>query len=137
MTSPASSSGPVVAPPAETRPPKVRFRQARSLCDPAILRRALLQSVVKLDPRHMIKWLPHREHPGRQHGDDSGRAGLLDGGHQVLGTNGGSFYGEGGAHPFENPAGFRNMWKLLLVIVLRSPSCSCSGGSPAGLGRRT
>jgi potassium-transporting ATPase ATP-binding subunit len=56
MTGPASSpGGPVVAPPAETRQPKVRFRQARSLYDPAILRRALLQSVVKLDPRHMIK----------------------------------------------------------------------------------
>jgi potassium-transporting ATPase potassium-binding subunit len=37
---------------------------------------------------------------------------------KLLGTNGGSFYGEGGAHPFENPTGFTNMWELLLVIVL-------------------
>jgi potassium-transporting ATPase potassium-binding subunit len=37
---------------------------------------------------------------------------------KLLGTNGGSFYGVGGAHPFENPTGFSNMWELLLVIVL-------------------
>jgi potassium-transporting ATPase potassium-binding subunit len=37
---------------------------------------------------------------------------------KLLGTNGGSFYGVGGAHPFENPTGFTNMWDLLLVIVL-------------------
>jgi potassium-transporting ATPase potassium-binding subunit len=37
---------------------------------------------------------------------------------KLLGTNGGSFYGAGGAHPFENPTGFTNMWDLLLVIVL-------------------
>jgi potassium-transporting ATPase potassium-binding subunit len=37
---------------------------------------------------------------------------------KLLGTNGGSFYGVGGAHPFENPTGFTNMWQLLLVIVL-------------------
>jgi len=37
---------------------------------------------------------------------------------KLLGTNGGSFYGVGGAHPFENPTGFSNMFDLLLVIVL-------------------
>ena len=37
---------------------------------------------------------------------------------KLLGTNGGSFYGAGGAHPFENPSGFSNMFDLLLVIVL-------------------
>jgi potassium-transporting ATPase potassium-binding subunit len=37
---------------------------------------------------------------------------------KLLGTNGGSMYGVGGAHPFENPTGFTNMWELLLVIVL-------------------
>jgi potassium-transporting ATPase ATP-binding subunit len=56
MTGPAGpSGGAVVAPPPETRQPKVRTRPGRSLYDPAILRRALLQSVLKLDPRHMIK----------------------------------------------------------------------------------
>jgi potassium-transporting ATPase potassium-binding subunit len=37
---------------------------------------------------------------------------------KLLGTNGGSFYAVGGAHPFENPTGFSNMFDLLLVIVL-------------------
>jgi K+-transporting ATPase ATPase A chain len=37
---------------------------------------------------------------------------------KLLGTNGGSAYGAGGAHPFENPTGFTNMFALLLVIVL-------------------
>ncbi len=37
---------------------------------------------------------------------------------KLFGTNGGSFYGAGGAHPFENPTGFTNMFDLLLVIVL-------------------
>jgi potassium-transporting ATPase potassium-binding subunit len=37
---------------------------------------------------------------------------------KLLGTNGGSFYGAGGAHPFENPTGFTNIFDLLLVIVL-------------------
>jgi potassium-transporting ATPase potassium-binding subunit len=37
---------------------------------------------------------------------------------KLLGTNGGSFYAAGGAHPFENPTGFSNMFDLLLVIVL-------------------
>ena len=35
---------------------------------------------------------------------------------KLLGTNGGSFYGVGGAHPFENPTAFTNMFDLLLVI---------------------
>jgi len=37
---------------------------------------------------------------------------------KLLGTNGGSFYAVGGAHPFENPTGFTNVFDLLLVIVL-------------------
>jgi len=37
---------------------------------------------------------------------------------KLLGTNGGSFLNAGGAHPFENPTGFTNMFDLLLVIVL-------------------
>ncbi len=37
---------------------------------------------------------------------------------KLLGTNGGSFYGAGGAHPFENPTGFSNIFELLLVVVL-------------------
>jgi len=37
---------------------------------------------------------------------------------KLLGTNGGSLYGTGGAHPFENPTGFTNLFDLLLVIVL-------------------
>jgi potassium-transporting ATPase potassium-binding subunit len=37
---------------------------------------------------------------------------------KLLGTNGGSIYGVGGAHPFENPTGFTNIFSLLLVIVL-------------------
>ena len=37
---------------------------------------------------------------------------------KLLGTNGGSMYGAGGAHPFENPTGFTNIFDLLLVIML-------------------
>jgi potassium-transporting ATPase ATP-binding subunit len=46
-----------LAPPPETRPPKVRTRPAgtRSLFDPAIMRRAVRDSFVKLDPRQMAR----------------------------------------------------------------------------------
>ena len=37
---------------------------------------------------------------------------------KLLGTNGGSYYGTGGAHPFENPTGFTNAFDLFIVIVL-------------------
>jgi K+-transporting ATPase ATPase A chain len=37
---------------------------------------------------------------------------------KLLGTNGGSYYGVGGAHPFENPTPFTNLFDLLFVIVL-------------------
>ena len=37
---------------------------------------------------------------------------------KLLGTNGGSYYGAGGAHPFENPTGFTNVFDLFIVIVL-------------------
>ena len=43
-----------VVPPAQTRPPKVRARPTSSLLDPLILRRAVLEAFVKLDPRTMI-----------------------------------------------------------------------------------
>jgi len=43
-----------VVPPAPTRPPKVRARPTSSLLDPLILRRAVLEAFVKLDPRTMI-----------------------------------------------------------------------------------
>jgi len=43
-----------LVPAPETRAPKVRVRPARSLFEPAIVRSAVLQSFVKLDPRHMI-----------------------------------------------------------------------------------
>ncbi len=36
---------------------------------------------------------------------------------KLLGTNGGSFYGAGGAHPFENPTGFTNMFDLLVIVL--------------------
>ena len=42
---------------------------------------------------------------------------------KLLGTNGGSYYAAGGAHPFENPTGFTNMFDLLIVTCCRSPSC--------------
>jgi hypothetical protein len=39
-----------VAPPTQTRPPKVRTRPATSLLEPSILRRAAGEAFVKLDP---------------------------------------------------------------------------------------
>jgi len=44
-----------LAPPPETRPPKVRTKPGLSLLDGKIMRRALWESVVKLDPRHMVR----------------------------------------------------------------------------------
>jgi K+-transporting ATPase ATPase B chain len=44
-----------VAPLPELRPPKVRTRPARALFDRNILRRAAFESVLKLDPRHMVR----------------------------------------------------------------------------------
>jgi K+-transporting ATPase ATPase B chain len=45
----------VTAPPAEGRPPKVRTRQTSSLLEPSILRRAVGEAFVKLDPRKMVR----------------------------------------------------------------------------------
>ena len=45
----------VTAPPAPSRPPKVRTRQTTSLFDPSILRRAIGEAFVKLDPRKMVR----------------------------------------------------------------------------------
>ena len=44
-----------VVPPVQTRPPKVRTRPTSSLLDPSILRCAVLEAFVKLDPRTMIR----------------------------------------------------------------------------------
>jgi potassium-transporting ATPase ATP-binding subunit len=46
---------PVSAPPAESRRPKVRVRPTASLAEPAILRRAVGEAFIKLDPRVMIR----------------------------------------------------------------------------------
>ncbi len=45
----------VTAPPAASRPPKVRTRQTISLFEPSILRRAIREAFVKLDPRKMVR----------------------------------------------------------------------------------
>jgi len=45
----------VLVPPPESRPPKVRTRPGRSIFDRHILRRAVGESFVKLDPRHMVR----------------------------------------------------------------------------------
>jgi hypothetical protein len=52
---PSTAGSPVaVAPPPETRPPRVRTRPGASVLDPTILRRAVGEAFVKLGPRHMI-----------------------------------------------------------------------------------
>src|SRR6476659_7106062 len=50
-------ASPDVTEPIEPRPPKVRVRPsgARSLFDPAIMKRATFESFVKLDPRQMMR----------------------------------------------------------------------------------
>ena len=55
MSEPADPAQAAVAPPPETRPPKVRTRPASALLEPSILRRAVRAAFVKLDPRHMIR----------------------------------------------------------------------------------
>ena len=55
MSEPADPARAAVAPPPETRPPKVRTRPASSLFEPSILRRAVRAAFVKLDPRNMIR----------------------------------------------------------------------------------
>ncbi len=47
---------------------------------------------------------------------------------KLLGTNGGSFYGAGGAHPFENPPGSPTCLTCCWSSCCRSPSSSCSAG---------
>jgi len=49
VTAPATS-----AQPEKARPPKVRVRSGAALFEPAIMRRAAVASVSKLDPRVMI-----------------------------------------------------------------------------------
>src|SRR3984893_8931734 len=44
-----------VAPPPETRPPKVRTKPGASLFEPAIVRRAIGDAFVKLDPRQQVR----------------------------------------------------------------------------------
>jgi K+-transporting ATPase ATPase B chain len=56
MSEPATPAHPgAAAPPPETRPPKVRTRPAGALIEPSILRRAVREAFVKLDPRTMIR----------------------------------------------------------------------------------
>jgi potassium-transporting ATPase ATP-binding subunit len=50
-----SPSATALAPPPETRPPKVRTRPAQSMFQPAIVRRALVDAFVKLDPRQQLR----------------------------------------------------------------------------------
>jgi potassium-transporting ATPase ATP-binding subunit len=50
-----TSAPPTMPMPDEARPPKVRVRPAAALLEPVILRKAVLQAFVKLDPRAMIR----------------------------------------------------------------------------------
>jgi len=55
MTEPdASGPAAVTAPPPETRPPKARRRPGSAMLEPSIMRRAVREAFVKLDPRTMI-----------------------------------------------------------------------------------
>src|SRR5580698_10297583 len=55
MTEPdASGSAAVTAPPPEARPPKARRRPGSAMLEPSIMRRAVREAFVKLDPRTMI-----------------------------------------------------------------------------------
>jgi potassium-transporting ATPase ATP-binding subunit len=49
------AGGGAVALQPETRPPKVRRRPGMAMLDPTIMRRAVGEAFVKLDPRHMVK----------------------------------------------------------------------------------
>ena len=50
-----AAGGTTSAPPPQTRPPKVRTRPATSMLDGSIMRRALGEAFVKLDPRTMVR----------------------------------------------------------------------------------
>ena len=39
-----------------------------------------------------------------------------------LGTNGGGFFNDNSAHPFENPSGFTNLVEMLLVLIIPAES---------------
>jgi potassium-transporting ATPase ATP-binding subunit len=55
MSEPDTSGRPAAAaPPPETRPPKARTRPASAMLEPSIMRRAIREAVIKLDPRTMI-----------------------------------------------------------------------------------
>jgi K+-transporting ATPase ATPase A chain len=56
---------------------------------------------------------------------------------KLLGTNGGSMYGAGGAHPFENPPASPISSTCCLSSRCRSRSSSCSAGSSAAASRRS
>jgi potassium-transporting ATPase ATP-binding subunit len=45
----------ILAPPPETRPPKVRTKPGASLFEPAIVRRAVRDAFIKLDPRQQLR----------------------------------------------------------------------------------
>jgi len=51
----ALSQATELAPPSESRPPKVRTKPGLSILDARILRRAAVESFAKLDPRHMAR----------------------------------------------------------------------------------
>jgi K+-transporting ATPase ATPase B chain len=56
MTEPdASGPAAVTAPPPEARPPKARRRPGSAMLEPSIMRRAVREAFVKLDPRTMIR----------------------------------------------------------------------------------
>src|SRR4051812_38868742 len=50
-TTPTTTHADELVPPPESRPPKVRTRSSRSLFDPTIVRRAVIDALVKLNPR--------------------------------------------------------------------------------------
>jgi potassium-transporting ATPase ATP-binding subunit len=49
-----SGRGTAAAPPPETRPPKARTRPGSAMLEPSIMRRAIREAFVKLDPRTMV-----------------------------------------------------------------------------------
>jgi len=54
MSEPSGPGHPVLAPPPETRPPKARRRPGSAMLEPSIMRRAIGEAFVKLNPRTMI-----------------------------------------------------------------------------------
>jgi K+-transporting ATPase ATPase B chain len=55
MSDSTPASAATLVPPPETRPPKVRTRPAQAMFEPAIVRRAVVDSLKKLDPRQQLR----------------------------------------------------------------------------------